>query len=102
MIGDPTAEVFFSVASVWEVAIKASLGKSDFQVDVTLLRATLLENGFLELPILSAHAVAIAHLALLHRDPFDHLLVAQAQVEGLRLLTVDAKVARYASDILMV
>ena len=102
LICDPTAKVFFSVASVWELAIKAGLGRSDFQVDVTLLRTTLLENGFLELPILSAHAVAITHLSLLHRDPFDRLLVAQAQVEDMRLLTADVKVARYAGDILMV
>ena len=102
LIGDPAAEVFFSVASVWELAIKASLGRSDFQVDVNLLRTALLENGFLELPILSAHAVEVARLAPVHRDPFDRLLVAQARVEGLTLLTVDAKVADYTGDILLV
>lgn len=102
LIGDPGAEVFFSVASLWELAIKASLGKSDFQVDASLLRTTLLENGFLELAILSAHAVAVARLAHIHRDPFDRLLVPQAQIEDLTLLTVDSKVARYAGDILMV
>ena len=102
LIGNPGAEVFFSVASVWELAIKASLGRSDFQVDASLLRRTLLANGFLELSILSAHAVAVAGLALVHRDPFDRLLVAQAQVEGLTLLTVDPKVARYPGNILLV
>ena len=88
--------------SLWELAIKASLGKSDFHVDANLLRRTLLENGFLEVPIFSTHALSVARLARLHRDPFDRLLVAQAQVEGFTLLTVDPKVARYAGDIVMV
>ncbi len=102
LINDSAAEVFFSVASIWELAIKASLGRSDFQVDADLIRTTLLQNDFLELPILSAHAIAVARLALVHRDPFDRLLVAQARVEGLTLLTVDPKVAGYAGDILLV
>ena len=102
LIRDPAAEVFFSVASVWELAIKAGLGRDDFQVDVSLLRSGLLSNGFVELSILSEHAVAVAHLAPVHRDPFDRLLVAQAQMEGLTLLTVDPKVARYSGTILQV
>lgn len=89
----------FSIASIWEVAIKASLGREDFQADATLLRRGLIENGYSELPIAGEHAVAVASLPMLHRDPFDRILVAQAQVEGILLLTVDTLVAAYQGPI---
>jgi PIN domain nuclease of toxin-antitoxin system len=95
----PEHELVFSVASLWEVAIKSSLGREDFRVDAGLLRRGLIENGYLELPVAGVHAVAVAALPPLHRDPFDRLLVAQAGVEGITLLTSDAAVAAYPGPI---
>jgi PIN domain nuclease of toxin-antitoxin system len=92
-------ELLFSAASVWEVAIKRSLGRSDFQADPRLLRRGLLDNGYTELPILSDHVVAIESLPPIHKDPFDRLLVAQAIVEGITLLTADSKVAEYPGPV---
>ena len=92
----------FSVASLWEVAIKASLGRHDFKADAALLRRGLIENGYLELPVAGEHATAVAALPMLHRDPFDRLLVAQAQVEGILLLTSDPLVAAYQGPIRLV
>ncbi|HWX00632.1 type II toxin-antitoxin system VapC family toxin [Collimonas sp.] len=92
-------ELFFSAASLWEIAIKRGLGRSDFQVDARLLRRGLLDNGYSELAIGSEHAVAIDSLPLIHKDPFDRILVAQATVEGILLLTVDSVVAQYPGPI---
>lgn len=96
------SELFFSVASLWEIAIKRGLGRTDFQVDPRLLRRGLLDNGYSELPIASEHAVAIDSLPPLHRDPFDRLLVAQATVEGIALLTSDSLVAQYPGPLRLV
>src|SRR5438270_4177909 len=101
-IEDPENEIVFSAASIWEVAIKRGLGRSDFQADPRLLRRGLLDNGYTELPILSDHVVAIDSLPLIHKDPFDRLLVAQATVEGITLLTADSAVAQYPGPIRMV
>ena len=95
LIDDPANEPFFSAASFWEIAIKSGLGREDFQVDARLLRRGLLDNGFMELPVASEHAVAIDTLPPIHKDPFDRLLIAQATVEGILLLTADAMVAQY-------
>jgi len=92
-------ELFFSAASLWEVAIKSGLGRTDFCVDARLLRRGLLDNGYSELPIVSEHAVATDGLPAIHRDPFDRLLVAQAMVEGITFLTADAIVAEYPGPI---
>jgi PIN domain nuclease of toxin-antitoxin system len=99
LIGNPDNELLFSAASLWEVAIKRRLGREDFKVDARLLRRGLLDNGYSELPILSDHVVATESLPLLHRDPFDRILVAQATVEGITLLTVDSQVSQYAGPI---
>jgi PIN domain nuclease of toxin-antitoxin system len=99
LIGAAENTVFFSAASVWEIAIKHGLGRDDFRVDARLLRRGLLDNGYHELPISSQHAVAIDSLPALHRNPFDRLLIAQATVEGITLLTSDALVARYPSPV---
>lgn len=88
-------EPCFSAASLWEVAIKRGLGRDDFQVDPYALRRGLLDNGYHEVPITSRHAVAVDGLPPLHRDPFDRILVAQALVEGITLLTADPLVAQY-------
>lgn len=95
----PENELFFSAASLWEISIKSSLGRSDFSVDARVLRRGLLDNGYSELPVVSEHAVAIIGLPAIHRDPFDRMLIAQAVVEGITLLTADAIVAQYAGPI---
>ena len=102
LLEDPENELMFSAASLWEIAIKRGLGRSDFEVDARVLRRGLLDNGYAELPITSEHAVAIDTLPPIHRDPFDRVLVAQAQVEGITLVTADAKVALYAGPIRLV
>ncbi len=99
LIDDPDNELLFSAASLWEVAIKHGLGREDFQVDARLLRRGLLDNGYQELPIASEHAVAIDGLPTIHKDPFDRLLVAQAMVEGITLLTADPLVAQYPGPV---
>lgn len=96
---DPGNELLFSAASLWEIAIKRGLGRSDFQLDARVLRRGLLDNGYYELPITSEHAVAIDTLPPIHRDPFDRILVAQALVEGITLVTADETVAKYAGPI---
>ena len=99
LIENPQNELLFSAASVWEVVIKRSLGRNDFQVDPRLFRRGLLDNGYSELPVLSHHAVAIDSLPLIHKDPFDRVLVAQATVEGVTLLTSDSVLAQYPGPI---
>lgn len=99
LLEDPTHDLLFSAASIWEVSIKASLGQDDFDADPRVLRRGLLDNGYIELPVTGAHAAAVLDLPPHHRDPFDRLLVAQAQVEGITLLTADATVARYPGPI---
>jgi len=99
LMSDPENELLFSVASLWEIVIKCGLGRKDFQVDPRLLRRGLLDNGYSELPILSKHAVAIGALPPIHEDPFDRLLIAQAMVEGITLLTSDAYLAEYPGPV---
>jgi PIN domain nuclease of toxin-antitoxin system len=99
LISAPENELFFSAASLWEIAIKRGLGRADFKVDARVLRRGLLDNGYSELPVGSEHAVAIDSLPPIHKDPFDRILVAQATVEGITLLTVDALVAQYPGPI---
>ncbi len=86
------------MVSLWELVIKAGLGREGFQVQPSLLR-TLLDGGFVELPIEAAHVLAVAQLPPLHRDPFDRLLLAQAEREGLLLITADALLARYPGPV---
>jgi PIN domain nuclease of toxin-antitoxin system len=99
MLEDPQNELFFSVVSLWEVVIKRSLGRKDFQADARLLRRGLLEHGYRELDIKGEHAVALDGLPPIHKDPFDRLLVAQSMVEGILLLTADPAVAQYPGPV---
>lgn len=99
LLDDPRNEPLFSAASLWEVAIKSSLGREDFRVEPRLLRRGLLDNGYAELPITSQHAVNIDSLPPLHKDPFDRLLLAQALSEDLLLVTSDAQLARYPAPV---
>ena len=94
-LDDPQNAPVFSAASLWEVAIKQGLGRGDFHADARRLRRGLLDNGYEELPVTSAHVVALNTLPPLHKDPFDRILLAQAQVEGITLLTADDRVAQY-------
>lgn len=91
-IADPNSEVLVSAASVWEAEIKAATGRLDLRVD---LLDQIAINRFVELPVTARSAVEAARLPLHHRDPFDRMLIAQARVEGLRLVTRDARVASY-------
>ncbi|MCL1860526.1 MAG: type II toxin-antitoxin system VapC family toxin [Proteobacteria bacterium] len=99
LMSAPENDLFFSVASLWEIVIKRGLGRDDFKVDPRVLRRNLLDNGYNELPIHSAHVVAIDALPPIHKDPFDRLLVAQSIVEGITLLTADARVTEYPGPI---
>lgn len=98
-IEDPATTLVFSAASVWEVAIKTGLGRADFGVDPRVLRHRLLAHEYVELPVAGAHVAAVDLLPPIHKDPFDRLLVAQAQLEGLPLWTVDEVVGRYSGPI---
>jgi PIN domain nuclease of toxin-antitoxin system len=92
LLADET-EVFVSTVSWWEIAIKTRIGKLDASVSV--LRASARESGFVELPLLGVHAEMLATLPKYHNDPFDHMLVAQAMAEPMRLITGDEMLAQY-------
>ena len=99
LLDDPDNQPIFSAASLWEIAIKRALGRDDFAVDARALRHGLLDNGYFELPVSGEHAVAVDALPAIHKDPFDRILVAQAIVESVTLLTSDAIVARYPGPV---
>jgi PIN domain nuclease of toxin-antitoxin system len=102
LLEDSANEVFYSAASLWEIAIKASLRKADFKVDLALLRPALAVMGLLELPVSGAHAEKLASLPPIHKDPFDRMLVAQSLSEPLILLTNDTALAAYGESIRVV
>ncbi len=99
LLNTPSHELLFSAASLWEIAIKKTLGREDFRVEPRLLRRGLLDNGYVELPVTSQHAVGIDSLPPLHKDPFDRLLLSQALSEGVTLLTADEQLARYPGPV---
>lgn len=99
LLEDLENQLVFSVASLWEIAIKRGLGRPDFQVDPRLLRRGLTDNGYRELAITAEHALQVDSLPPIHKDPFDRMLVAQATVEGIALLTSDDVVARYPGPV---
>lgn len=99
LLDDAETEPVFSSASLWEIAIKRGLGRDDFKVEARSLRRALLDNGYEELPVTGAHAVAIGGLPPIHKDPFDRILVAQATAEGITLLTADPLVACYPGPV---
>lgn len=92
--------VYVSAASIWEIAIKRQLGKIEGDVDA--LASAIDESGFIELPVRGAHAARVAQLPTLHSDPFDRLLVAQAMVEPLRLLTADKALRPYSELVTLI
>jgi PIN domain nuclease of toxin-antitoxin system len=99
MLEDPRNTPVFSVASLWELVIKQALGRPDFRVEPAMLRRALLDGGWLELPIQAQHALAVAALPPLHRDPFDRLLLGQATADGLLLITADQQLAAYPGPV---
>ncbi|MDP4029541.1 MAG: type II toxin-antitoxin system VapC family toxin [Gallionella sp.] len=96
---DPSNQLVFSSASLWEISIKNGLERSDFNVDLRRLWRMLLVNGYRELPVTSEHTIEVNDLPPLHKDPFDRILVAQARVEGWTLLTADKAVAKYGDGV---
>ncbi len=93
---DPTNEILFSAVSIWEIAIKAAQRRPDFQARPEVIADEARDIGFIELPIYSSVAARVADLPLLHRDPFDRLLIAQAIAEPATLYTVDARLSGYS------
>jgi PIN domain nuclease of toxin-antitoxin system len=102
LMEDEANELVFSVVSIWEIAIKSAQGRPDFNVDPRRLRRQLLRNTWRELHITGEHALTVFDLPLLHKDPFDRLLLAQAIVEDARLVTVDRRLGDYNGPILRV
>ena len=92
-------QVFVSAVSIWEIAIKAGLGK--LEADAEKMRRAIRPSGFIELPIALEHAAGVQQLPNLHGDPFDRLLVVQAMMEPLRLLTTDGKIAQYSDLVIL-
>jgi PIN domain nuclease of toxin-antitoxin system len=95
LLEDDSNDVYYSAASIWEIAIKSSLRRKYFRIDLPQLLATLPEMGLIELPITAAHAAGVTSLPLIQRDPFDRLLIAQSITEPLTLLTNDGLLERY-------
>jgi PIN domain nuclease of toxin-antitoxin system len=102
ILDSPDNIVLFSVISIWEIAIKSALNRADFPVDPIRLRNNLLKNGYSELSVTSDHALTAAALPLLHRDPFDRMLVAQAITEDCLFLTRDPIIAQYGEPVRLV
>lgn len=102
LLNDDQNQLFFSVVSFWEISIKRSLGRRDIHVAPRQLRRQALDAGYRELEVTSEHAFTVESLPMLHRDPFDRMLIAQAMAEGMTLLTGDGAVARYAGPIMKI
>lgn len=92
-------QAVFSIVTPWEIALKNTGPAPRLELDGLLLRELLKANGFIEMPILAEHALAVQHLPPIHKDPFDRMLIAQAMVEGMTLLTADKTIARYPGPI---
>jgi PIN domain nuclease of toxin-antitoxin system len=101
-IRDESNVLLFSPASIWEVVIKLGLNRPDFNVDPYILSNGLLADGFDELPITTRHALSISTLPIIHKDPFDRILLAQAITEGILLLTFDNELAKYGAPVIFV
>ena len=102
MVGSKENEIWFSAISILEIAIKQSLGRTDFTLDAATIRRAFLDIDFKELTVNGIQSAYVSRLPNLHRDPFDRLLIAQAAVEGMTLITADVQVARYPGPILKI
>ena len=101
-IQDMANTLLFSPASIWEIVIKRGLGRTDFIVDPASLHSGLLSAGYQELPITGLHTLLVSNLPLLHKDPFDRILLAQSAAEGVPLLTPDSALRQYPGSIIFV
>jgi PIN domain nuclease of toxin-antitoxin system len=101
LIANENNEMFFSPVSLWEVAIKNSQNRPDFQVDAKILRGRLLERDYHEIAVTGLHTTAVSDLPLIHKDPFDRLLLVQSKIEGLSLVTSDATLAAYPAPVIL-
>jgi PIN domain nuclease of toxin-antitoxin system len=99
LLSDEENELHFSAASIWEIAIKASLGRPEFDLDAGAFRRELLESGYEEMAISGSHAAAVCGLPNLHKDPFDRILIAQALTEGITLISADKTVLSYPGPV---
>jgi len=97
LIEDSANRVCFSAASIWEIAIKHSLGRDDFPVEPRIIWKAARETGLEELAVTAEHSAGVDTLSWLHRDPFDRLLVAQARSAGMKLFSLDPEVNAYFS-----
>ena len=102
ILEDGANAAYFSAASIWEIAIKSSIARKDFRIDLDALRSALPKMQLVELPITASHAAGVTRLPPIHRDPFDRLLVAQSMAEPLTLLTNDALLAEYGDCVRVV
>jgi len=101
IIADGTNEILFSAASGWEIAIKTRLGRLQLPNDPEIFIPEQLELNAIEvLPVQIGHALHVYQLPSHHRDPFDHLLIAQAQLEKLPILTADPQISRYSVEVI--
>lgn len=94
-VEDSRNELFFSPVSLFEISVKRMKDNPEFQVDVDWLHREIVTHGFTELPLLTAHSLRVLQLPSVHKDPFDRLLLAQALVENLLLLTADSLLLQY-------
>lgn len=102
LIANPANTVWVSVASLWEITIKHSLGRGDMPISGAQAKAWFEQSGYRLLNIEAPHVLGVAELPALHHDPFDRLLVAQALAEPLRLITHDAQLARYSDTVIAI
>jgi PIN domain nuclease of toxin-antitoxin system len=102
LVTDGNNAVYFSAASIWEISIKKSLGRSDFKLNAEVLQRALLDNGYQEIPVTGLHALATGDLPMLHKDPFDRILLAQAKCEGVSLVTSDGILRQYSEPVIYI
>ncbi|KXJ52848.1 MAG: twitching motility protein PilT [Thalassospira sp. Nap_22] len=102
MISDTENELLFSPINIWEITIKNALERPDFKANPRLIRRGMLDNGYLELPMSSEHALTVDTLPPVHKDPFDRILIAQAKAEGILLLTADTLLEQYGEPVRLV
>ncbi|MFJ5340504.1 type II toxin-antitoxin system VapC family toxin [Pectobacterium sp. CHL-2024] len=97
ILSDDNNRFYFSSISIQEIAIKTALNKPRFSIDAEAMTKGLLSAGYLELPMQATHAYNLADLPEMHQDPFDRMLVSQAKIEGLTLITNDGNIIKYCS-----
>ena len=97
LLSDPSNHLYFSSASIWEIPLKESLGKRDFEISSKKLHGGLIENGYKEIKISALHAMEAIKLPFIYRDPFDRILVTTAIWENMPLLTNDSTLSPYHS-----